>query len=352
MDATTDKLPYLLFREDPRDRIDELLRLTLPYLTRHDLPVDHVHFSLGYHYHAGHDQRLKQVLDAHFEQHDSLSREDAVDLFHRFIYDFDEKAAENFRVELIKIAMVMVDSLAKLGGQASEANGKIREQIDRLIHCARSDDVLQVVSRIITEARNLAAETGHFSDELVVSRGELTKVVAELESVKLEANIDPLTGINNRRVFERTLKQLIEETVQTHVANFSLVFMDIDHFKRVNDNFGHLQGDKVLRAIGTLMRQHTKGGDLLARYGGEEFVILLPDTRVTNAFNLAENLRLKINKLKIKKTSDSVVLDNITASFGVAAYRLGEEQDDFIARCDKALYRAKKLGRDRVVLAD
>ncbi|MCM8857665.1 MAG: GGDEF domain-containing protein [Candidatus Thiodiazotropha sp.] len=144
---------------------------------------------------------------------------------------------------------------------------------------------------------------------------------------------------------------MIAEAEEQHLATFSLMLMDIDLFKEINDNHGHLLGDKLLQGVANLLTHHTKGKDACARFGGDEFAILLPETGVENTKNLAESLRIIIQKIVLKRPNKGAVIGGITVSVGVSAYRLGESSEDFIQRCDKALYRSKALGRNRVTIA-
>ncbi|MCU7857859.1 MAG: GGDEF domain-containing protein, partial [Candidatus Thiodiazotropha sp. (ex Lucinoma borealis)] len=185
----------------------------------------------------------------------------------------------------------------------------------------------------------------------ISSTEEMEKLKEELDYARQEARRDPLTGILNRRGFDQSLETMIAEAEEQHLATFSLMLMDIDLFKEINDNHGHLLGDKLLQGVANLLTHHTKGKDACARFGGDEFAILLPETGVENTKNLAESLRIIIQKIVLKRPNKGAVIGGITVSVGVSAYRLGEGSEDFIQRCDKALYRSKALGRNRVTIA-
>ena len=124
--------------------------------------------------------------------------------------------------------------------------------------------------------------------------------------------------------------------------------LDVDHFKRFNDTYGHLLGDKVLKLIGRVLKASVKGKDLAARFGGEEFAILLPDTPLSGALSLAESIRKAIEKSKIKRMDTGEAIGNITISIGAARYHSGESINSLIDRSDAALYLSKKQGRNRV----
>ncbi|MEX2644438.1 MAG: sensor domain-containing diguanylate cyclase [Acetobacterales bacterium] len=158
------------------------------------------------------------------------------------------------------------------------------------------------------------------------------------------ATTDPLTGLHNRQLFDISLNQAVERARRTN-APLSLMLIDLDHFKAVNDRFGHLKGDLVLRHVAGLLRGSVRKADVLARWGGEEFAVLMENCNEANARRAAEVLRRKIDDDR-GITSDSGL--HTTGSFGVATLAPGEDVRALMARADKALYRAKDLGRNRV----
>jgi len=157
-----------------------------------------------------------------------------------------------------------------------------------------------------------------------------------------QATVDPLTGAFNRRHMERCVGEAIERQRRT-TAPSSVLLIDIDHFKRINDQLGHAKGDSVLTAIVSLIRKRARKLDLLFRIGGEEFMLLLPDTREGDAAALGEQLRASI--------AESALLEDrpVTASIGVSELRPVESLDSWMKRADDAMYAAKNAGRDRVV---
>lgn len=170
-----------------------------------------------------------------------------------------------------------------------------------------------------------------------------------LERLKQAGLIDALTLVNNRRFFEQ---RLVEEKERAMRQGSSLVCMmiDVDHFKSVNDEYGHEAGDKVLKQIAATLSQMMRRTDVLARYGGEEFVALLPDTGAEIAREVAERIRKRIEGLEVTINPKLTLVKTI--SIGLAVYEVGDEAvDSLISRADKALYRAKELGRNRVCIA-
>jgi diguanylate cyclase (GGDEF)-like protein/PAS domain S-box-containing protein len=167
------------------------------------------------------------------------------------------------------------------------------------------------------------------------------------ERKKLESHLtslsftDSLTGVFNRRYFKQKAEEQIEQAKQLN-RSFSIIMLDLDHFKEVNDNFGHDVGDVVLKTTAQCIMEKIRKTDTLARWGGEEFVIVLKDINCQQASRIAEKLRRHLMK------TDIPVPGGITASFGIATYQEGDTVDDLIQRADRMLYRAKLEGRNCV----
>jgi len=173
-----------------------------------------------------------------------------------------------------------------------------------------------------------------------VSRDVTNRKSMEKELRSL-AITDPLTGAYNRRHFQDEMQREISRS-ERYAHPFSLIMFDIDHFKVVNDRFGHEVGDRVLKELTAMIRGRIRTADLLARWGGEEFMILLANTKLRSAVRLAEDL------LKQMQAGTFSGVGRVTASFGVAAYRKGEGIDDILTRVDNLMYKAKRGGRSRL----
>ncbi|MCD4718742.1 MAG: GGDEF domain-containing protein [Desulfobacula sp.] len=168
---------------------------------------------------------------------------------------------------------------------------------------------------------------------------------AKIENLTNAAAIDPLTGCYNRREFENQLKRNIAGAIR-HKNDLSMFMFDLDHFKRINDTYGHLAGDKVLQEVVALMQKNMRTGDILARYGGEEFIAILPETDKVKAMELADRLRIKISKKIIMHNDDTI---KVTASFGVSELNRCADMTRIIQDADTMLYKAKLNGRNTVM---
>lgn len=170
----------------------------------------------------------------------------------------------------------------------------------------------------------------------------------KLEEQKLLAVLDPLTGLPNRAAYDDKMCQLLGEDAAAYQP-LSLIVCDIDNFKAVNDNYGHLAGDKVLRLLAKIFRGGLRETDFIGRFGGEEFVLIMPNTSIDKADGLMNRLRRVIEQSPFNFKGQPV---QVTASFGLAEVRDGETAEDAFGRADKALYQAKESGRNRTVQAE
>ena len=182
-------------------------------------------------------------------------------------------------------------------------------------------------------------------EALFIFRPMVSKVSRFAERLQKEANHDPLTGLLNRRSFSLLLDKALALS-RRHNHKLSLVTFDIDHFKSVNDNYGHDVGDKTLQHISSIIKSNTRVSDSVARFGGEEFVMLLPQTKQQDAFYLANKIREKIENSPL--SLDGIILE-ITVSAGVSEFQtLDEGMEDALKRSDDSLYQAKSTGRNKV----
>jgi diguanylate cyclase (GGDEF)-like protein len=193
-----------------------------------------------------------------------------------------------------------------------------------------------------------------FNDqELITAENLLSALLYPLRNTLLyqqalqTAIMDPVTGVKNRTAMDSAVKREID-LAGRQGAPLSFILFDIDHFKRVNDQFGHLYGDQALHAVATCAEQTIRESDMLFRYGGEEFLVLLSGTSLDGAELLAERIRHAVEKLRPKLECDI----RMTVSLGVVTLREEEDSAAVLARADEALYRAKEAGRNRVITED
>jgi diguanylate cyclase len=203
------------------------------------------------------------------------------------------------------------------------------------------ESLMSELAKAATRATKLEAGFMEKSRELDTIRDSLVKS-------EERAKTDTLTGLPNRRALEEFFRNAQLAAMEQGEA-VSALLIDIDHFKRFNDEFGHGVGDQVLRLMAKVLREHVREIDLPARYGGEELIVVLPGSDLAACTAVAERIRRSVSECRMTRRSTGEALPGITVSIGVAQFLGGESMADLIDRCDQALYQAKKTGRNRVV---
>jgi len=176
---------------------------------------------------------------------------------------------------------------------------------------------------------------------------DLDQIKDSLKLAEQHSNTDALTGLANRRSLEGFLRTAQMSAMETGTP-LSILMIDIDHFKKFNDTFGHQVGDQVLRLVARVMQENVRDCDLAARYGGEELMAILPGASLDACGEAAERIRRRISEARLTRRTTGEELTSVTVSIGVAQFRMGESADRMIERCDRALYQAKRSGRNRV----
>jgi len=208
-------------------------------------------------------------------------------------------------------------------------------------------DLRAMARRLLAETRRMQDANAQLEQKLEASRDDISALQRDLDEVRRESMLDPLTKIFNRKSFDEGMLKSFAEA-EERGSPLCLMLIDIDHFKRFNDTWGHQTGDQVLRLVAMTLKSNIKGKDMAARYGGEEFAAILPETDLEGALIVADNIRKAIQAKELLKRSTNEKLGRITASFGVAWYKQGDTPSSLIERADRCLYAAKHAGRNRV----
>ena len=233
----------------------------------------------------------------------------------------------------------------------AEASGNFRTALakanDQLPKMLKADQVQLVISYLMIENENMRKRTAELQGNLELSQRQIEKLKTNLAAAEEQGLSDGLTGLRNRRGFDITLAAEIA-TAKSSGKPLSLILADIDHFKIVNDRYGHQTGDDVLKWFARMLWANMKGRDTVARYGGEEFAIILPQTSLENAVTLAGQIKQQLEqKLWTKPGAPNTNL-RITSSFGIAQLGDSEGSSGLIGRADAKLYECKTNGRNCV----
>jgi diguanylate cyclase len=317
-------------------------------LKRATIPPYPQFYELLYTYATGVNPSLNARINAIFREGDPN-----VDLIERLYDEFlrsqdaDERISKvsermSQRIEAVHEAINTTMTTANVfSGTLQSASGDLNGPIDpkRLQHMARV---------LLVETRRMQDANHQLEQKLEASRDDLTQLQRDLENVRREAMLDPLTKIFNRKSFDDGLYRACAEA-RANGEPLCLMLLDIDNFKSFNDTWGHQTGDQVLRLVAMTMKSNIKGRDIAARYGGEEFATILPETDLEGALIVADNIRKAIQAKELLKRSTNEKLGRITASFGVAEFREADTPMSLIERADRCLYAAKHAGRNRVL---
>jgi len=307
------------------------------------------HYELWYTFCSGEKPALVQRLNAMLRAGQAITDAQVNDLYREYFgVGTDLEVMRDGSSELTDIATematrvsaerAMVDTLGQALGNWSTA---IRAEPTR-------DDLRRAAATLggasVQAGERLKAMEHLFS----ASVRRITDLKQRLVLAEQEATRDALTGLANRRLFDSMLRRAAMQAASDR-SDLVLLLLDIDHFKRFNDSYGHQLGDNVLRLVAGVLSEHVKPGDTAARYGGEEFAIILPGASLDFGRAVAEQVRGVLEKRPIMNRNTGQRLGVVTCSIGVARYRVGEPVGDLVERTDKLLYRAKQDGRNRVM---
>jgi len=333
--------------DDSSEQASEFLRLSLTMMDTRKLISNPVNFTLCYEYISGRNPELIIDFD-HSINSDEYDKEAAcVALFKKHIWDEDKRITNRLRTELSNLITETSNNVGQAHSDVSISAKKLAAHSKNINKNTAIEDMRFILTDVVKETKQVAENGNSLKVMLDHTKNEVEQLRQELEQTKWEATTDPLTGLRNRRAFEKAMQDNIK-MVETNDTQLCLVMVDIDHFKRVNDTYGHLFGDRVLKSVASLLMANIKGKDTIARFGGEEFAIMLPDTQLEFAEIVAENLRKAVERARIRKTNTGELLDKLTVSLGITHFHSGEATDEFIDRADKALYLSKENGRNRV----
>ena len=329
------------------EKLHSYVRLILPLMSKHYVPITPRNYTVWYEYVSGDNNELRKTIDAMLKTGEMFTEERNEALYRQFFAEKDEAQLTKLRQDLQQFLVTILGEIGGMSGQTERYEAVVTKSVDKLSGNVSIHHIRKVVNEIIVETKKIGRFGKAIRKKLLETTEELETLQQEFERAKIEASVDFLTSVPNRKAFDETLATTTDEA-NSDGSDLCLLLIDIDHFKKFNDTYGHIVGDEVLKFVTKKLKEMVKGRDFLARFGGEEFAIILPRTSLPGAKTLAENIRAFFAQAKLKSTATSEKLGVITVSIGAACYHPGEPLEEFINRSDQALYLAKDTGRNCV----
>ncbi len=323
------------------------LRQILQFLTTHKIVPTPINYAISYDYISGSNRKLIATIDSLIQKNIALDQTILNKLYKQFVCDTTFETFDKINQDFETLLNETRDTVAATSKKASDAGDTFAEQAETIAAINNTGDLENVVSKIISETNGMAETSKNLKKDLDEANREMEKLRAELVKVREAARTDALTGLLNRGTFDKALNSLLEKNEQQESC---LALLDLDHFKQVNDNFGHLIGDNVLKFTAKLLQKYADPEHHIARYGGEELAIIMPNTSTDHAREIAEKIRTTLANSRLKKKNSSESIGQITVSIGISKLHQGDTAENLIQRADTALYRAKETGRNKVEL--
>ena len=335
-------------KKDDFEQATKILKRVLPMMVQNHIPARPDHYSVWYSYVAKNNFDLVREMDDVVASVGSCSELKSEILYKKYIASEGEKKLDFLKKEIETLVSEISSNIDDTTRGTDVFQVKLNKSFSKLASIENGEmsieETLGVIRDVVKNSKEIAKTVDVFSLQLKKADNEINKLKQQIADIQRDAKTDGLTNLFNRRAFDLEIAHLI---MLEHP--FSIVMGDIDRFKLLNDNYGHVMGDTALKSVAGVFQNSCREGATSYRYGGEEIVMLLPDTKLAVARQIAESMRRKIEKLSIVSKDSGKKINNISASFGVAEYQKDDNEISLIKRVDKLLYEAKRLGRNRVM---
>jgi diguanylate cyclase len=314
------------------------------FMSQQRVPPTPNNFHLWYNYSMGASSDLKRAIDILIGNKRKFDAATCHDLFTTYV---GSASADSVAVNS-QLHSVMDSAKQFLTTAIADNRSQMRSISDAADRSESGVDPKLLVENLMNELARAARRATKLEANFVEKTRELDLIRDSLNKSEERAKTDTLTGLPNRRALDEFFRAA-QIAAMEKGSPLSALLIDIDHFKAFNDNFGHGVGDQVLRLMAKVLREGVREIDLPARLGGEELIAVLPGAELATCMAVAERIRRSISECRITRRSTGEELPSVTVSIGVAQFQLGESMADLMDRCDRALYVAKRSGRNCVV---
>jgi len=323
-----------------------LLREAIPKMSQLNIPLTPENYHVWYEYTMGGCLELNKAIDKLLKDGTTFTSTINQELYSSYIYQAPE---ESFQQSVQKLVTTLFEKITGMTQKTQNFSTSLEKYNDVLKRDPDIDTIASLIVNLIDDTDSVLESNQSMESMLEAMNEEVDILRNNLQALNKEAFTDKLTAIPNRRAFDKKIEHLYDD-YHNEQQVFSLLLIDIDHFKQFNDTHGHTVGDRVLKYVAGVMTGGIKGDDMLARYGGEEFVVLLPNTCYEDAIAVGNHIREKVSSNKlVDNNAQQKVLGYVTVSIGVAAINEKDDFESIVERADKALYLAKERGRNTVI---
>ncbi|MGS2721481.1 GGDEF domain-containing protein [Paraglaciecola aestuariivivens] len=323
------------------------LKQTIPLMLKHKISAIPSNYALWYTYVSNKSPELNEALERAIDFNLPLSETRSKALYRDYLAETEEVNAWQLRQSIEAMLVELSQSLKDTHSETVNFKSTMDTCIDDLAKVEKEglsvEEVMALVRALVKDTQNIRRSTISFNATLTDAQKEISALRAQLEQSQQAALYDSLTGLCNRRFFDDELAAYASQ------PNLFLLLIDLDHFKKINDNYGHVMGDMVLKATAKKLQDCCRDGAQAFRFGGEEFAVIVPNSNFSKARGLAESIRKAVQKIRVKDKKTGEAVGDITASIGLAEHTAKQPASSLIEKADQQLYEAKRLGRNRVM---
>jgi diguanylate cyclase len=334
-------------REIDYDYATSVAEKAIRSMSQQRIPPTPNNFHVWFQYALGTSPDLKRAIDILIGNKRKFDVATNHDLFATYVgsQELDVAGLSDASQQLHS---VMASAKQFLTTAIADNRSQIRAMSDVAESSEAGVDPKSLVESLMNELAKAASRATKLETGFVEKTRELDTIRDSLKKSEEHAKTDTLTGLPNRRALDEFIRTAQIAAMESGDP-LSVLLIDVDHFKAFNDNYGHRVGDQVLRLMAKVLRERVRDTDLPARYGGEELIAVLPGADLATGEAIAERIRRSISECRISRRSTGESLSGITVSIGVGQFQPGESIADLVERCDRALYLAKRNGRNQVV---
>ena len=313
-------------------------------MSQQSVPVTPGNFSVWFDYAMGTSPALRKTIDILIGNKRKFDASVNRELYATFVNPQSADPAD-FPEQL----QAVIASAKEFVATAISDNRSHIETLGEVTSQAQSHaDPKPIIERLMAELAKATSRAAALEENFVATSQELDKIRDALKAAEERSNTDALTGLANRHSMEEFFRSAQIASMEKDEP-LSMLMIDIDHFKKFNDTYGHQVGDQVLRLVAKVLLENVGDSDLAARYGGEELIAVLPGADLAACVKVAERVRLRVSEARLTRRTTGQAISSVTVSIGVAQFRLTESAETMIERCDRGLYQAKRSGRNRTV---